>query len=125
MSASRLSSEGWVKSLVRSLSLSLFIWVFGVIIVAFATHAVISIRSAPEKWNEIACECAQRFSDLIKHSTHYSLLETRLQEKTEELSRTQHQVAHMEKMASLGKLADLRRILGSRRHRRLTLPFLK
>jgi two-component system NtrC family sensor kinase len=33
------------------------------------------------------------------------LLEMRLQEKTEELSRTQRQIAHMDKMASLGKLA--------------------
>jgi two-component system NtrC family sensor kinase len=32
-------------------------------------------------------------------------LEVRLQEKTEELSRTQRQVAHMDKMSSLGKLA--------------------
>jgi two-component system NtrC family sensor kinase len=32
-------------------------------------------------------------------------LETRLQEKTAELSQTQRQVAHMDKMASLGKLA--------------------
>ena len=32
-------------------------------------------------------------------------LEVKLQEKTEELSRTQRQVAHMDKMASLGKLA--------------------
>jgi two-component system NtrC family sensor kinase len=32
-------------------------------------------------------------------------LEIRLREKTEELSRTQQQVAHMDKMASLGKLA--------------------
>jgi two-component system NtrC family sensor kinase len=32
-------------------------------------------------------------------------LEVKLQEKTDELSRTQRQVAHMDKMASLGKLA--------------------
>jgi two-component system NtrC family sensor kinase len=74
MHASRQSSEGWVKSLIRSLSLSLFIWVFGVIIVAFATYAVISIRSTSEKWHATVCACAERFSELIKHSTHYSML---------------------------------------------------
>ena len=34
-----------------------------------------------------------------------NLLESKLHEKTEELSRTQQQIAHMDKMASLGKLA--------------------
>lgn len=34
-----------------------------------------------------------------------NILESKLREKTDELSRTQQQIAHMDKMASLGKLA--------------------
>jgi two-component system NtrC family sensor kinase len=66
--------NGWVKSLIQSLSLRLFVWVFGTIFVVFGTYAVVSIRSTSHQWNEAICECAERFSDLIKHSTHYSML---------------------------------------------------
>ena len=38
------SLAGWVKSHFSSLGLSLFLWLFGVIIVAFAGYAWVSIR---------------------------------------------------------------------------------
>jgi two-component system NtrC family sensor kinase len=65
---------GWVKSLFSSLSLSLFIWLFGVIIVAFAAYAWVNIRATGEQWNQVVLACAERFSDLLKSSTHYGML---------------------------------------------------
>jgi len=64
----------WVKSLRGSLSLRLFLWLFGVIIVAFAVYAAVSIQTARQQWNHTVSEGAQRFTDLIQRSTHYSML---------------------------------------------------
>jgi two-component system NtrC family sensor kinase len=66
--------RGWVKSLYGSLSLSLFFWLFGVIIVAFAGYAWVSLRTSEQEWNRNVLAGARRFSDLIEGSTHYSML---------------------------------------------------
>ncbi|MGE5176511.1 MAG: sensor histidine kinase [Hyphomicrobiales bacterium] len=58
-------------------------------------------------------QLAAAFNDMTRELRHARLeltrwsgqLETRLQQKTEELTRTQRHVAHMDKTASLGKLA--------------------
>jgi two-component system NtrC family sensor kinase len=51
-------------------------------------------------------EMTRDLNEARRQLTEWSMrLETNLQEKTEELGQTQRQVAHMEKMASLGKLA--------------------
>jgi two-component system NtrC family sensor kinase len=64
----------WAKSLFRSLSVSLFLWLFGVIIVAFAAYAWVNVRTSSTQWNENVRHGAERFSDLIKRSTHYGML---------------------------------------------------
>ena len=65
---------GWVRSPFESLSLSLFLWLFAVIAVAFAAYAWISLRSSEQQWNQTVLSCAGRFSDLIKSSTRHSML---------------------------------------------------
>jgi two-component system NtrC family sensor kinase len=62
------------KSLLSSLSLRLFVLLFGTIIVVFGVYAVLNIRSTSRQWQQTVYEGAQRFSDLIQHSTHYSML---------------------------------------------------
>jgi two-component system NtrC family sensor kinase len=70
----------WVKSHSSSLGLSLFLWLFGVIIVAFAAYAWVSVRTSAEHWNQTVLACAERFSDLIRSSTHYGMLLNRKQD---------------------------------------------
>ena len=70
----------WVKSHSSSLSLSLFLWLFGVIIVAFASYAWVSVRTSTAHWNQTVLACAERFSDLIRSSTHYGMLLNRKQD---------------------------------------------
>ncbi|MBI5503396.1 MAG: HAMP domain-containing protein [Deltaproteobacteria bacterium] len=68
------SRAAWARSFLNSLSLSLFLWLFGVIVFAFATYAFISIRTTSRQWTESVHEGAQQFSSLIKRSTHYEML---------------------------------------------------
>ncbi len=63
-----------VSSLLNSLSLHLFLLLFGTIIVAFAVYAFVNIRSTSLHWQRTVFESAQRFSNLIQHSTHYAML---------------------------------------------------
>lgn len=70
----------WVKSHSSSLSLSLFLWLFGVIIVAFAGYAWVSVQTSAGHWNQTVLACASRFSDLIRSSTHYGMLLNRKQD---------------------------------------------
>ena len=70
----------WVKSHSSSLGLSLFLWLFGVIIVAFAGYAWVSVRTSAGHWNQTVLACAERFSDLIRSSTHYGMLLNRKQD---------------------------------------------
>jgi len=58
----------------HSLSLSLFAWLFGIVIVAFAAYAFVSTRTASEQWMQTVYTGAQRSSAVIKHSTHYAML---------------------------------------------------
>lgn len=76
MPLSRLITRtaGGVRSLLSSLSLRLFILLFGTIIVVFSIYALVNIRSTSRQWQQTVYEGAQRFSDLIQHSTHYSML---------------------------------------------------
>jgi len=64
----------WGKSLYSSLSLSLFLWLFGVIIVAFGAYAMVSIHTTSLQWNRTVRESAERFSDLIRRSTYHDML---------------------------------------------------
>jgi two-component system NtrC family sensor kinase len=60
--------------LFRSLSTSLFLWLFGIVIVAFAAYALISYRSTAAQWEQVIRMEANRSSELIRRSTHYSML---------------------------------------------------
>lgn len=60
------------------------------------------IGQLARSFNEMTRQLRQARSELTRWSGQ---LEVRLQEKTTELTRTQRQVAHMDKTASLGKLA--------------------
>ncbi len=57
--------------------MGLFLWLFGVIVVAFATYAIVNIRTTSQQWRESVHEGAQQFSELIKRSTHYEMLKNR------------------------------------------------
>jgi len=63
-----------VRSVLRSLGLSLFLWLTAVIFASFAIYAFVNIRTTSRQWNQTILQGAQRFSDLIQHSTHYSML---------------------------------------------------
>jgi len=58
----------------HSLSLNLFVWLFGIVIVAFAAYAFVSTRTASEQWMQTVYNGAERSSQVIKHSTHYAML---------------------------------------------------
>ncbi len=62
------------RSLLSSLTLRLFLLLFGTIIVVFSVYAFLNTRSTSRQWQQTVYEGAQRFSDLIQHSTHYSML---------------------------------------------------
>jgi hypothetical protein len=55
---------GWVSSLIPALRVSIFLRIFGVIIVSFAAYAWWSIRSTSREWEQIARFYVQRFGDL-------------------------------------------------------------
>ena len=44
---------GWVSSLIPALSVSIFIRIFGVIIVSFVAYAWLSIRSMSSEWEQM------------------------------------------------------------------------
>ena len=67
----------WVKSLSRSLSVRLFLWLFGVIVAAFAAHAWVSTRTTSQQWDRTVLAFAQRYSDLIESSTRHAMLRNR------------------------------------------------
>jgi two-component system NtrC family sensor kinase len=63
-----------MRAFFSSLGVRLFLWMFGVIIVVFAVYAFVSIQSISQQYHGTVQQCAERFSDLIQHSTHYSML---------------------------------------------------
>ena len=70
----RRSEGGAAVSPFRSLSLSLFLWLFAVVIVAFAGYAFLNVRATSEQWQQTVSDNAVRWSELIKQSTHYGML---------------------------------------------------
>ncbi len=72
-----MSALVWMRSIRRSLSFKLFVWLFALITFAFAGYAYFSIRSTFGQLREMTEAGAQRFCDLIQHSTHYGMLKNR------------------------------------------------
>jgi two-component system NtrC family sensor kinase len=63
-----------LRILSSSLGSKLFLSLFGVILVAFAVYGLYTVRSTSRQSQETVVLFAQRFGDLIKHSTHYGML---------------------------------------------------
>ncbi len=57
-----------------SLSLRLFLWTLGTILISFAAYAWFSVRAATAEWDRHVLASAARFSDLILRSTSYHML---------------------------------------------------
>jgi signal transduction histidine kinase len=57
-----------------SLGLRLFLWLTGLSVLAFGTYAYVNIRTTSQLWKQTVLASAQRFSDLIQRSTHYSMM---------------------------------------------------
>ncbi len=83
------TGQGWVRRLISSLSLRLFIGLFAVIVVSFATYALVSQHTTATLWQQSIHEEAIRFSDLIQRSTQHSMLLHR----HDDLSEVMNQVA--------------------------------
>jgi two-component system NtrC family sensor kinase len=83
------TGQGWVRRLISSLSLRLFIGLFAVIVVSFATYALVSQHTTATLWQQSIHEEAIRFSDLIQRSTQHSMLLHR----HDDLSAVMNQVA--------------------------------
>jgi two-component system NtrC family sensor kinase len=69
-----LALWGPLRALFTSLSLRLFLWLTGLLVLAFAAYSYVSIRTTSEQWERTVLESAQNFSDLVQSSTHYSML---------------------------------------------------
>jgi len=61
----------------HSIAVRLFLWLFGVTIVAFAAFGILSIRSSAAHAEATVYACAKRMVDVIKHSTHHEMLQNR------------------------------------------------
>jgi len=57
-----------------SLGITLFLWLFGVVLAAFTAYAYWSARNTAGEWRETIEAGALRSSELIKKSTHYGML---------------------------------------------------
>jgi two-component system NtrC family sensor kinase len=62
------------KPFLNSLSLRLFVLLFGVIAIAFAVYTLASVNSASRYNRQIVNQGAERLSGLIQRSTHYGML---------------------------------------------------
>jgi two-component system NtrC family sensor kinase len=65
---------GLVRSLVGSLGLTLFVWLFALIVLAFGTYAVVSVQTTSRQWDESTRAWAARFQEVILQSTHHAML---------------------------------------------------
>ena len=70
----------WVFSPFRSFSVRLFLWLLGVIVVAFAAHAWVSGRATREQWNRTVRASAERTANLLEGSTRHAMLLDRKQD---------------------------------------------
>ena len=68
-----------MKSL-QSLSFRLFLLIFAVLVLVFSFHTYMSIQLQTQQSRHNIRLCARRISDLIKSSTHYSMLINRKQD---------------------------------------------
>ncbi len=74
------AGESWLSGLFRSVSLRLFLTLFGVVAAVFALQAYVNLRSVSQRWSTVLEQCASRTSELIKSGTHYGMLLNRKDE---------------------------------------------
>ncbi len=77
------SLERWLRRgrvLWASLGVRLFLWLFALVIAAFATYAFLNVRATSAQWQAEVHIGALRFSELIAQSTHYAMLLNRKQD---------------------------------------------
>jgi len=65
---------GKLKTIVRSLSFRLFLWLFFVIAIVFFFYTYNTNLATSKIWREILQQSASRTSEMIKRSTHYGML---------------------------------------------------
>jgi two-component system, NtrC family, sensor kinase len=69
-----------LATLYNSVSLRLFLLLFGVVVVGVAAHAFVSSRSTSAQWMDFLEQSANRTSELIKKGTYYGMLLNRKEE---------------------------------------------
>lgn len=74
-------------SFVQTLGVRLFLWLFTVVIAAFAGYAWLSVRSTSREWRETVESGALAWSELIQRATHHGMLLNR-KEDVHEIIRT-------------------------------------
>ncbi len=72
--------QHWLSRVFRSVSLRLFLILFGVVSAVFALQAYVNLRSASREWSAVLEQSASRTSELIKSGTHYGMLLNRKDE---------------------------------------------
>jgi two-component system, NtrC family, sensor kinase len=68
------AAPGSSRSVVHSLSLSLFLWLLAVVLAAFGVYVYLNARITSRHWQQTMEEYALRISGMIQGSTHYSML---------------------------------------------------
>jgi two-component system NtrC family sensor kinase len=66
-----------VRSLVGSLGMTLFVWLIALLVAAFGTYAVVSMRTASRQWDESTRAWGARFQEILLQSTHHAMLQNR------------------------------------------------
>ena len=74
-------------SFFQSLGVRLFVWLFIVVLVAFAAYAAVSVRATSREWKKTVESGALAWSELIQQATHNGMLRNR-KEDVHEIIRT-------------------------------------
>jgi two-component system NtrC family sensor kinase len=79
MSGERLPTVAgaFLRSLVGSLGITLFVSLFALIVAAFGAYAILSVRTTSRQWDESTRAWAGRVQQIIVQSTHHAMLQNR------------------------------------------------
>ena len=92
-----VTPPGRLSRLYNSVSLRLFLLLFGVVVAGGILQAVVSARSTSSQWMAFLEQSAGRTSELIKRGTYYGMLLNR----KEEIHRTIGQIAQTPDVAGV------------------------
>ena len=65
---------GRLRRAYDSLSVRLFIWLFGIMVAIFTAYAIINIRTTEKHWMQLVYQSAIRSGEIIKRSTRHAML---------------------------------------------------